>query len=391
MPLSEFPTSSEAADDSSPPSPPPQPLQPPQPPQPPQQRQPKPLPKKNHNSSLTPLPEDDTTSRQNSKPDLPPSSLSRRPSSLQQLQALGLFRSDDDDKDLSAASSLRLETDHYVRQMRERRGRVILGKIDGRLRRRLGYEIERRLLAARRMSTRHKKRHRNEENPFHRIVWGNDNATRAKLQQRQQQQHQQRLRLQWRQRPRRSRRLYHRHHRFCIRCVTSSFAALFNMILLRRSGNGELNDDDGPNSSSRTPSPKMLLSRDGRLHWPVFPIGGPAGSGALISATTSRFAVNPDRTAAAEDTYSRQPGRENFSLGSKDSTSAAPAAVAVAPLSSHVDESTRSLDETRLLGWLQVRDSKGGRQRRYLPVMDPAPAGPFRKAPWHGNMHVLKF
>ena len=47
-------------------------------------------------------------------------------------------------------------------------------------------------------------------------------------------------------------------------------------------------------------------------------------------------------------------------------------------------------DEKSLVGWLQVRDSKT-RARQYIPIVQPAPEGPFRKAPWHGNVHVLKF
>ena len=43
----------------------------------------------------------------------------------------------------------------------------------------------------------------------------------------------------------------------------------------------------------------------------------------------------------------------------------------------------------KLVGWLQVRDPKN--KKSFLQVVDPAPKGPFRKAPWHnGNFHVLK-
>ena len=45
--------------------------------------------------------------------------------------------------------------------------------------------------------------------------------------------------------------------------------------------------------------------------------------------------------------------------------------------------------EGSLVGWLQVRDMKN--RKNYLQVVDPAPKGPFRKAPWHnGTFHVLK-
>ena len=45
-------------------------------------------------------------------------------------------------------------------------------------------------------------------------------------------------------------------------------------------------------------------------------------------------------------------------------------------------------DEKSLVGWLQVRDSKT-RARQYIPIVQPAPEGPFRKAPWQPNLHVL--
>ena len=47
-------------------------------------------------------------------------------------------------------------------------------------------------------------------------------------------------------------------------------------------------------------------------------------------------------------------------------------------------------DEKSLVGWLQVRDSKT-RARQYIPIVQPDPEGPFRKAPWHGNVNILKF
>ena len=45
-------------------------------------------------------------------------------------------------------------------------------------------------------------------------------------------------------------------------------------------------------------------------------------------------------------------------------------------------------DEKSLVGWLQVRDAKT-RARQYIPIVQPAPEGPFRKAPWQPNLHVL--
>ena len=45
--------------------------------------------------------------------------------------------------------------------------------------------------------------------------------------------------------------------------------------------------------------------------------------------------------------------------------------------------------EKKLIGWLQVRDPNN--KKSFLQVVNPAPEGPFRKAPWHGNVHVMKF
>lgn len=47
-------------------------------------------------------------------------------------------------------------------------------------------------------------------------------------------------------------------------------------------------------------------------------------------------------------------------------------------------------DDNKLIGWLQVRDSKL-KKKSFLQIVNPTPEGPFRKAPWHGNIHVLKF
>ena len=45
--------------------------------------------------------------------------------------------------------------------------------------------------------------------------------------------------------------------------------------------------------------------------------------------------------------------------------------------------------EGSLVGWLQVRDIRN--RKNYLQVVDPAPRGPWRRAPWHnGTFHVLK-
>ena len=58
-------------------------------------------------------------------------------------------------------------------------------------------------------------------------------------------------------------------------------------------------------------------------------------------------------------------------------------------VSSHYNANTAGKVEGSLVGWLQVRDIRN--RKNYLQVVDPAPRGPFRKAPWHnGTFHVLK-
>ncbi len=375
-----------------------------------------------------------------------------RPSSLQQLQALDLFRSPKqqqhpNNKNSSDSESFMLETEQYVRQMKRRRGEV-LTRIDGpsagnRLRRKVGYEIERRLVKAtlaRKRSGKKKKRkseeeeEEEEENPFRKIMWWtlrrSEAGRRASGG------------LRCVRRSHLKHRRYHRHHRFCLKCVTSSFAALFRLLAnpvaaIRHSANdGSGDSDDGDEDDSfvdvdRTPTPKMLLGPDGRLQWPVFQFGGRHGTGMLISARDGAHFRRAAAVAAAgraggsggggdinnnsngDNVYSRQPGRENFSLGGdaeerrmkKDLFSSYGELGGVggvgAPPSLFFGD-----DDSRLVGWLQVSNGGGGggggngdgrhrhqrrRRRHYLPVVDPAPLGPFRKAPWHGNVHVLKF
>jgi hypothetical protein len=69
-----------------------------------------------------------------------------------------------------------------------------------------------------------------------------------------------------------------------------------------------------------------------------------------------------------------QPGRENFLLGDQ-----------ILGTKSRTEE-----DDSKLIGWLQVRN-KEQKKKSFLQIVNPAPEGPFRKAPWHGNIHVLKF
>jgi hypothetical protein len=49
---------------------------------------------------------------------------------------------------------------------------------------------------------------------------------------------------------------------------------------------------------------------------------------------------------------------------------------------------TTEEDERKLIGWLQVRDPN--KKKSFLKLVNPAPEGPFRKAPWHGNVQIMK-
>jgi hypothetical protein len=348
-----------------------------------------------------------------------------RPSSLQQLQAMEMFQTPDESihdygetfsvsfvgvgvgKKGSDAESLLLETEQYVRQMKRRRGEV-LTRIDSsagdRLRRRVGYEIERRLvrvsqarkragdagLATLLMSTLSRKRRRRDERGRHR-------------------------------------RRHHR-HRFCMRCVTSSFGALFEAVVKPLGFHcGRDDDDDVGNDTEaagddevRTPTPKMLLSADGKLQWPVFQFGGHSGTGIIdlfdIILDEVRLAHNvvglclPGMLISAQDrqrfaakpksdptTYQRLPGRENFTLGDQGQTVKTGLDVDSNNFATNNNNNNNKeeANDERLVGWLQVRHKENGRaargHKRYIPVVRPSPFGPFRKAPWHGNVHVLNF
>jgi hypothetical protein len=314
----------------------------------------------------------------------------RVPSSLEQLQALDLFKRSvtpaasllkRSKRPISAQSedTLILESENYVRQIERRRGEI-LKLMERNV---LTKEIERRLVRVMQQTKKKvKKRKRKGRssvstgNPFSRIGLTIDRKSKS-----------------WTTRKkskiRKSRKKYYRrHHRFCFKCVTSSFGALFRAMgkpLLSSDDDCLLDDgltDSSPTSAStRTPTPKMLL-KDGKVRWPVFQYGGKSGSGMLISASVDGI------FAPAAKKKKPQPGRENFSLVAEKYADNATSAN-----NKKSNEATPSKkhhilqDERSLVGWLQVRDERS--QRQYIPVVQPE--GPFRKAPWHGNMHVLKF
>ena len=301
---------------------------------------------------------------------------SKKLSSLEQLRALDLFRCEDDEEDIKSdeddyedESSFVLEhEEHYVKHIEQQRGEV-LTRIDSnagdRLKRKVGYEIERRLVRAKTLRT---------MNP----------ETKRKLKRRAATTATASMAEHYRYRRRRRR---HR-HRFCVKCVTSSFAALFGVlgrplaILHHRRGGGsraasQLSSDIGGDDRLPTPMPKMLLGPDGRLQWPVLQVGG-GSNGMLISAEKGRF-IERRKSNKYEGGKNDNIGRENFSLDAVEAFKA---------VSSGGD---REEDTKRLLGWLQLRDPKNVQKKNFIPVLDPSAEGPFRKAPWHGNIHVLKF
>ena len=357
-------------------------------------------------------------------------------SSLQQLQALDLFQSrytDEEEEDEDKGISIRLETDQYVQQMKQRRGQL-LSQIDttpaDRLRRKFGYEIERRLVKVsytlkRGKRRRHKRRGRHSRKNRGFYAWIKSLFV-----------HEDENILQ------RRRRRYRRkqRHRLCLRCITSSFHALFismgkpirilrlrwspSRIHYRSTTNTTTTTDStttgirdtlpGPRSQSRqslagtvisytesrTPTPKMLLdAKHGTLHWPVYQVGGKKGSGMLISTRAIYPAPSDDNRITRH-----QPGRENFSLASASNTEY-PIDLTASSGSKTLSLMNKGSDATvdsgsgssngggyggrKIVGWLQVRDPKN--KKSFLQVVDPAPKGPFRKAPWHnGTFHVLK-
>jgi len=416
-------------------------------------------------------------------------------SALQQLQALDLFKATNSEDEEAGSedtngpdNSICLETDQYVKQINKKRGKL-LSQLDStpgdRLRRKVGYEIERRLVKVsysmkngysnKKNNKRRARRSRHSRNTHHHRhhghhhsrgdktstnedgIWAwikniftwffwwdkEENLDESDLRRK-------RRRLRYRSRRRR--------HRFCFRCVTSSFHALFLYVgrpftalssrlthsdelingtssssnnIATNTGNttttttsrsdintnarnvtlygGDVNSPSHPRSksqlsmaatvltiadseNSRTPTPKMLLDvKTGTLNWPVYQVGGKKGSGMLIS-TRAIYPAPPDESLGAN----HQPGRENFSLVPVEVSSDEKRKgetfnrnnLAVIDMSGS-GLSDLSGGGRKLVGWLQVRDPKN--KKSFLQVVDPAPKGPFRKAPWHnGNFHVLK-
>lgn len=111
----------------------------------------------------------------------------------------------------------------------------------------------------------------------------------------------------------------------------------------------------GPGQSgevSRSSSPRFIVDRQGAVRWPPFKIGGGGG----------------DPLSQADPEQTEELGIENFTLKK--------------PQSDHSSEAPC------VLGWLQVKSDS----HVFTPALADSKekAGPFRKAPFHSNMHVLK-
>ena len=417
-------------------------------------------------------------------------------SALQQLQALDLFKATNSEDEAGSddtngpEKSICLETDQYVKQIKQKRGKL-LSQLDStpgdRLRRKVGYEIERRLVKvsysmkngySNKMNNKRRarrSRHSRNEHHHHNHYGHHPNSRGDKTSSNEdgiwawfknmftwlfwwdKEEHLDENDLRRKRRRQRYRR-QRRRHRFCFRCVTSSFYALFLYIgrpftalssklthsdelinvtssssnnITTNTGNttttttsrsdnntnarnvtsygGDINSSVHPRSksqlsmaatvltiadseNSRTPTPKMLLDvKTGTLNWPVYQVGGKKGSGMLISSR----AIYP-APADESSSVNHQPGRENFSLVPVEVSSDEKMKGETLNRNNLavIDMSGSGLSDIsgggrKLVGWLQVRDPKN--KKSFLQVVDPAPKGPFRKAPWHnGNFHVLK-
>jgi len=327
----------------------------------------------------------------------------KRPSSLQQLQEM-----------------LDLEPQKLENINQNTMDGNIPQEKDGFLSRKVGYEIERRLVKAVQVRTLRKKREKKghyhyypfyEKSSNYNGFWGwlkhhlsghsKENSSNSPNDH-----------VYSNQRRKKRRK---RHHRFCIKCVTSSFASLFRVLKepiditytntikktevknpqVAKDGHQRALSRNTATEATRTPTPKMLLDmKSGAIHWPVYQFGGQSGSGMLLSAQALR--KNDKKTPINND---NEPGRENFQLvpGGASQLEIENKSKTVKNSQNYTNQNeTKSFskaaeeDERKLIGWLQVRNPNN-RKKTFLQVVNPKPEGPFRKAPWHGNVHVMKF
>jgi len=248
----------------------------------------------------------------------------------------------------SESESLVIESTQYVRDIQKRRDNIHATLLrdtnpGDRLRRMLGYRIEQRLvkvLSTRKSRNNTKKRpHKKKRNlPFQ------DNESKYS---------------------------YKKSNKFQNFFSPPGLLRKLTKKIVRRKNTNLKNyifedfDDDMPSDIegiSRSPTPRFIVDRQGAFRWPPIRIG--------------EEGVNEDENTIQpvlerSDQPSANLGIENFTL-KKPSTET-------------------SSDAPCVLGWLQVKTDS----HVFTPAiahnaeMNP-PAGPFRKAPFHANMHVLK-
>jgi len=233
----------------------------------------------------------------------------------------------------SEVESLVIETNEYVRDMKRRRNDIhatlMRTRTPGeRLRRMLGYKIEQRLvkvLSTRKSRTSTKKR-KSTKKPTH----ADKNEIKRK--------------------------------RFSPREMFYKLTKKAQPQQRRYFLDFDKFPDSNEGESSRCPTPRFIVDRQGEVRWPPFKISEK-------DIDTKYDKESPEETGV------ESLGIENFSLRKPQS----------------LTEPSSELEVPRVLGWLQVNSDSH--------IFTPAIAqnteksgknSPFKKAPFHSNMHVLK-
>ena len=263
---------------------------------------PPPLPQRNNNYSPPPRMAQESRSSSSSTPPAT-RAFPKTPSPTNDLKVVIEVHNEDRPSSLQQLQDM-LETSNLISS-------EIPQEKDGFLSRKVGYEIERRLVKAVQVRTLRKKRQKKGhyhyypfyEKQNYKGLW--DWFKRQFNPDAGQMDHVYNTR-------KRRKRKRRKHHRFCMKCVTSSFASLFRVlkepIIVKSSNPHDLQiyeegqeisshlPSKNPNQvnhraisraateATRTPTPKMLLDlKSGAIHWPVYQYGGQSGSGMLLS------------------------------------------------------------------------------------------------------------
>ena len=273
---------------------------------------PPPLPQRNNNYSPPPRNKDRISSRSSSSTPPVTRAFPKTPSPINNdLKVVIEVHNEDRPSSLKQLQDM-LETTNLISTTNSED--ILPQEKDGFLSRKVGYEIERRLVKAVQVRTLRKKRQKKGhyhyypfyEKQNYKGLWDwfkrqfNPNAGQIDHVYNTKRKH------------RRKRR---KHHRFCMKCVTSSFSSLFRVLKepiivkthseLYNDGQKIYNEENVSNlnlnqknisginqraisrtatEATRTPTPKMLLDlKSGAIHWPVYQYGGQSGSGMLLS------------------------------------------------------------------------------------------------------------